>query len=624
MASDPIGNQESVAGALRELAELRQFSGAARDFWGRYLQGISHLAGASKAVLALQDPTQPTAWKRIGDWPPNLPPSRLLTLFNTSLEELAVRATREAGVLLPLLEPGSPKTVVGHYALATRLRLYRANEVCIALLLLSEVTESAARDALVRLTLAADVPESYQMGQAVRQASADVEKLAVAHDLMTEVNQQKRFLAAALALCNGLANRFRCQRVNLGWLQGGYIKLRAMSQTERFNGKMEAAQLLENAMDEALDQDEEIVHPAPESATFVTRDHARFAQKLSPGNLCSVPIRHEGKPVAVITCERADGAFHPIELQQLRLCADQVAARLADLHRRDRWFGARLALWFKDQLAIVLGPRHTWAKAIAVLAVIALLVLLFVRVPYRVEGSFVLKSDEVSFRTAPFDGYLEQVFVRPGDTVQSNAPLITLMTRELELEQSAALADLGRFQREAEKARATNGLAEMRIAQALGEQSRARLDLVRHRLSEATVRAPFAGAVVEGDLRERLAAPVKQGDALLKIARLEKLYVEAEVSERDVHEILTRRDGEIAFVSQPKLKFPIRIVKIEPAAFPRTEGNVFVVRCEFPGALEPWWRPGMTGLCKLSVEPRTLGWILTHRTVDFLRMFFWW
>ena len=329
MSPDPTSNQESVAGALRELAELRQFPGAARDFWGRYLQCVSSLAGASKAVLALQDAAQPSLWKRIGDCPPILPPSRLLTLFNTQLEELAVRATREPAALAPLLEPGSPRTVVGHYAIACRLRLFRAHEVCVAILLISEVNEAAARDALVRLSLAADVPESYQMGLAIRQASADVEKLAVAHDLMTEVNQHKRFLAAALAFCNGLANRFRCQRVSLGWLQGGYIKLRAMSQTERFNGKMEAAQLLENAMDEALDQDEEILWPPPEAATYVSRDHARFAQKLSPGNLGSVPLRHESKPVAVITCERAEGAFHAIERRQLRLCVDQAATRLA-------------------------------------------------------------------------------------------------------------------------------------------------------------------------------------------------------------------------------------------------------------------------------------------------------
>jgi hypothetical protein len=32
----------------------------------------------------------------------------------------------------------------------------------------------------------------------------------------------------------------------------------------------------------------------------------------------------------------------------------------------------------------------------------------------------------------------------------------------------------------------------------------------------------------------------------------------------------------------------------------------------------------MSGVCKLPVEKRTLFWIFTHRTVDFLRMFFWW
>src|SRR5260221_4561909 len=248
---------------------------------------------------------------------------------------------------------------------------------------------------------------------------------------------------------------------------------------------------------------------------------------------------------------------------------------MADLQRRDRWFGARCAAWWKEQFAVLVGPNRTWAKAISILVAILLGVLFFVRVPYRIEGNFVLKSDEVQFRTAPFEGYIEQVFVRPGDAVKTGDKLLKLMTKELELEESSALAELGRYQREAEKARATNGLADMRVALALADQSAARLDLVRHRLNEATLKAPFDGVIVEGDLRERLAAPVKQGDALMKIARIENLYVEAEVNERDVHEILNKQRGEIAFVSQPKLKFPVRIAKLEPAAFSRADANVF-------------------------------------------------
>ena len=88
-------------------------------------------------------------------------------------------------------------------------------------------------------------------------------------------------------------------------------------------------------------------------------------------------------------------------------------------------------------------------------------------------------------------------------------------------------------------------------------------------------------------------------------------------------EILGKSKGEIAFVTQPKLKFPVTIQTVEPAAVTKKDGNVFLVRLKPDGAAATWWRPGMTGLCKLSTEKRTLFWILTHRTADFLRMKLW-
>jgi len=621
-AALPGSNEQQIA-LLQELAELRTFAGPPKEFWPRYLKSLAGLAYGSKAVLLVQDPAQPAVWKRVSEWPTDLGPSRALAAFHGQLDALAADCVKHGGGLLTLLEPG-PARVSGHFVVSARLRFHRAPDVAVVTLLLSEVNEPTAREALFRVRLAADGPESYQMQQAVRQATADVNKLAVAHDLMVAVNTEKRFLATALAFCSGLATSFRCQRISLGWLEGGYIRLRAISRTEKFDRKMAAVISLEAAMDEALDQDEEILWPAPEGATAVTRDHEKFAHQNSPGHVCSLPLRLDGKAVAVVTCERPETSFTAAEIEQLRLCCDQATRRLADLHRQDRWFGARLATRWKEFFALAVGPKHTWAKVTSLLAAMALAALFFLRVPYRVEGNFVLKSDDVSFRTAPFDGYIDQVFVRPGDAVKAGDKVLKLVTRELEIEEFAALADLGRFQREAEKARATNGLAEMRVALALADQSKARLDLVRYRLAEATLKAPFDGVIVEGDLRERLAAPVKQGDALLKIARIDRLYAEVEVNERDVHEILNQQRGEIAFVSQPKLSFPVRLVKLEPAALPRQEGNVFLVRCEFPKGMETWWRPGMSGLCKVNVEKRTLWWILTHRTVDFLRMKLWW
>lgn len=619
MSTEQQPAEKDLAQAMAELVELRRFPGAPKDFWPRLLAALAVLSSASKATLLVKDDAN-AVWKKIGDWPANVAPSRLSQEFARRLEELA-DTCEVKGQMLTSLDNASARGSA-HFALGVKQQLL-TNQTCVAAFLLSEVTEPAAREALLRLSLTVDVPRSYQEFLASQQAKTDINSFANALDLMASVNTEKRFLAAALAFCNGLAMRFSCERVSLGWLAAGYVKLQAVSRMEKFNRKMAAAQSLEAAMDECLDQDEEVIWPLADGANFIARDHEKYSREQQLSHLCSLPLRVDAKPVAVLTCERST-AFTALEIQQLRLCCDQATHRLADLQRRDRWFGARWAAWSKDQLAVVLGPKHTWAKAVASLAVLLLFVLFFVRVPYRVEGNFILKSDEAQFRTAPFDGYIEQVFVRPGDLVKAGDRLLKLYTKELELEESASLADVTRYRREAEKARAANMLAEMRVALALADQSQARLDLIRYRLSEATIKAPFDGVLIEGDLRERLAAPVKQGDGLMKIARIENLFVEAEVSERDVHDILGKERGEIAFVSQPKFKFAIRIVKIEPAAFPRSEGNVFLVRCEFERAAEKWWRPGMSGICKLSVAKRSLWWILTHRTADFLRMKLWW
>lgn len=623
MLSDIAGLGDSQIASLRELTRLRTHPGSAREFWSGYLTGLTSLTGASKSVLLFQEPGRPGQWKRAGEWPIDLPPSQLLSTFNSRVELLALESIKTNQGLRAPLESRTSRSG-GHYVLTAQLKFFSASEVAVAGLLLSEVSDSAVEEALCLLELASDIPESYQVHQALRRGTDDVRKLAIAQELMIGVNAEQRFLAAALAFCNGLAGGFRSQRVSLGWLDGDNLRLRAISHTEKFDRKMAAIQAIETAMDEAMDQDEEILWPRPEGTTAVTRDHERLAREQTSINLLSVPIRLDDEPIAVVTFERREGPFTATELDQVRLCCDQAARRLSDLNEQDRWWGARATHSLKKQLSRLVGPKDTWMKVTALLMAMVLAGLFVVRPLYRVEGNFVLKSAEVSYRTAPFDGYIEKVLVRPGDSVKAGGELIKLVTRELELEEYAALAEVTRSLREAEKARANNDLAEMRIAQALADQAEARLGLVRYRLKEATLVAPFDGVIVEGDLRERLAAPVRQGDPLLKIARIDRLYAEAEVNERDVHEILNVQNGEIALVGQPKYRFRIRITKLEPAGLPRTIGNVFLLRCEFPEGVQPWWRPGMSGLCKLEVGPRPLGWILTHRTVDFLRLKLWW
>jgi hypothetical protein len=616
---------------FEDLARLRRFGGPPAEFWPAYLGVLGNLIGACRGLLILRDSAQPDRLKKISDWSSNGHADRAILTFTRMASEIAHRCAHEQTLIQPLERGSSPETQ--HFAVALTVPIGGGNETCIAAFVLLNATEEEASEALARLQLASDIPVTYRLNQSFAQAKSDVEKFASVLDVMVLVNAEKRYLAAAMAFCNGLAARFSCDRVSLGWLEKGYIRLRAMSRTERFDRQMAAAQALEMTMEEALDQDEEVVWPPLEGVSLISKDHEKFAAEQSSGHICSLPLRVDEKPVAVLTCERQAKGFSETELRQLRLACDQASRRLSELKVRDRWFGARLAYATKELAAKAVGPEHTWAKVLALLGVAALVLLLLPIFSYRVEGTLNLRSDDVSFLTAPFDGYISQVPIRPGDPLEEGAIMLSLDTADLELEQAAALADLNRYLREAEKARAEAqllrtsnppSLAEMRISQALAEQAKARLELANYRLSQAQIRAPFNSVLVEGDLRQRVGAPVKQGEALFKIARIDTLYVEAEIDERDMHEILNVATGEIRLVTQPKLKFPVEVVRIEPAAVTKDNKNIFIVRCAFAEPIQPWWRPGMSGVCKLTVEKRTLLWILTHRTVDFLRLWLWW
>ena len=51
---------------------------------------------------------------------------------------------------------------------------------------------------------------------------------------------------------------------------------------------------------------------------------------------------------------------------------------------------------------------------------------------------------------------------------------------------------------------------------------------------------------------------------------------------------------------------------------------LFIIKGKITGDVANWWRPGMSGISKINVGKRNVLWILTHRTIDFLRMLLWW
>ncbi len=601
------------------MEQLRKFAGPEHVFWFHLLTTMAGVANARLGVILKAGAEENAGWEVVTRWPVQGVDEAGLRAFAAAAVELAVPCVQQGETLR------GTRTVGGiEWCLAVRVTEQGEPGSLVLGLHLANATENEAVSAMRRVRLLTPLQTLYHLRQHAAESETAVGHFAAVLDLVSALNVHQRFLPVGMTLCNEIATRHQCDRVSLGWLENGYVKVAAISRSERFERKMEMIKNLEAVMEEALDQDESIVWPETTEPSMVTRAHEKHSTSAHVPFLCSVPLRLEGEPVAVLVAERGTQPFEEVEVRLLALYAEMSARRLVDLKRTDGWFGARWWMRTREKLTEWLGPRHTVAKAIGALVILLALVLAVVRIDYRVDAPFILRAEDMAFIAAPFNGYLDEVKVDVGDEVKKDAVMASLDTRDLLLEEAGAAAERTRYLGEVEKASGADKPAEMRIAQAQAEQARVRFELIQYRRSQSNIVAPFDGVVVEGDLRKRIGSPVKQGDVLIRIARTDRLYVECHVNERDIRELQAGVGGQIAFASAPKHEFNVRINRIEPAAQVKETGNIFLVRCGVEGARETWWRPGMSGVAKLEGGRRTLLWIITHRTVDFLRMHLWW
>ncbi|HQL73267.1 MAG: macrolide transporter subunit MacA [Planctomycetes bacterium ADurb.Bin126] len=491
------------------------------------------------------------------------------------------------------------------------------------------VVESADNATLIacreRLELTISLLSIYEMRLALSKRQGDLKRLKLAMDILAAVNEHDRFTGAAMALCNELASRFASDRVGLGFLKGRYVHLRALSHTEKFSRKMKLVQDIEAAQEECLDQDVEVLHPTPEGATFVARSAKELSVRHGPTAILCLPLRREGKPMAVMSLERPlDKPFAAEEVESIRLICELVTPRLANLHEHDRWVGARLAAGLRKGAALAVGPKHTWIKLLALGGCAFVLFLCLARGQYRADAKFVLEATRVHLLAAPFDGTVEQAELKPGDAIEAGKTVLALMdTRELNKELFALQSQEFAYRKQADKARTEGKIGDAQVAEAQRQAVAARIDLLNSRLEKARILSPVSGVLTKGDLEKQHRPPVKQGDILFEVAPLDTLRAELSVDEEDIAEIRAGMEGELATATYPDRKVGFVVERINPVAEVVEQQNIFKVRVRLKDKPD-WMRPGMEGVAKIDVDRRLYASIWTRKLVNWIRMKLWW
>ncbi|MES2308357.1 MAG: efflux RND transporter periplasmic adaptor subunit [Verrucomicrobiota bacterium] len=448
--------------------------------------------------------------------------------------------------------------------------------------------------------------------------------LMVALDIQLQLNAQTRHQAAVMLFCNELAFHFKCVRASLGWMRNEELRMVATSHSNKFEERFEIARDLVSAMLESLDQDAEIVWPEEKESSLIIRYHEVYARKYGSRHLLTIPMRLDGEVQGVLTLERQDRAFSVEELEALRLICDLCARRLGDLEQTGRVWWKPTEVKMRRWLSQFLGPERTLLKFSVIAGTVFAVFFFLIPLPYRVNGDFTLKTRTLQNLPAPFDGYLKNVEVYAGDPVVKGQSLYGLDTEELKLQEAEAMANRLKSDSEAQLAQGESRISDMHAKFAQASQSDAKLSLVRSNLSRAIVRAPFDGVVLEGDLRDKIGAPVKKGDVLMRACRFEDLYIEVEVSERDVQDVRENKEGWIRFAGRPEETYEMTVERIEPAAVAKPKGNIFLVRGRLEDNPAIWFRPGMSGTARMKSDWRSLWFQVGHRLMDFVRLKLWW
>lgn len=444
-------------------------------------------------------------------------------------------------------------------------------------------------------------------------------------DLLATTLDTEGFQQTALAACNELATRLRCERVSFAYRDGKMSKVVAVSNTTEIKSSRELVRAMQTMMDEAIDQQQMLtLNNGLGDEHLNTLAHRIYSRDHSSHNLVTVPLVSHEKIIGAFSFERA---HHAIFKQQDCEVIEQIASFLAPVlalkYTLERPWTVRFVERIRTTLMDLGRGRHLLGKTFW-LVVISLLVLSSLPLTtYRVDAPAQLEGAIQRSITAPTDGFIQRALAKPGDLVKKDQVLVLLEDKDLLLDQQRLRSRLAQLQGSFSSAMANRDLPAVAKGRSEIDEAKAELALIEQQLERTQITAPFEGEVIEGDLRQSLGSPVRRGEVMMTLAPVDDYRIVFHVSETEINNVTEGQHGALALASQPHEKHRLVVSRITPLANIDNGRNAFKVEAVFAESVNGSLRPGMEGVVKVDVEKRSLLWIVFHSAWDWLTMKRW-
>jgi multidrug resistance efflux pump len=438
--------------------------------------------------------------------------------------------------------------------------------------------------------------------------------------VLTAALSARRHEPAAEAAATLLADRLDVDKVSVGRHRHHRTRLLAVSHGGFAPVRNAYLTALTAAMEEAADGDGRARYPLA-NADLAAPHAAQAALARSHGAdwICTVavPLAAEARERLVLLAEGSGAP--PVGLDdRLETLANDLAPLTSLRLRAERGPVQRLRRGIVD----FIQARPAWHTAGFAAAALAAAAVLMIPLPYRVSVDATLEPLERRTIAAPFDGYLAEATARPGDRVAAGAVLGRFDDRELLHQRAGAQERLSETSREMNEAVGINDRAKATVLAARKAQIEADLSLVEDQLRRIDLRAPFDAVVVAGDKTQSIGAPMRRGDPLYELSPLGSFRVVLDVPQADFARIVPGQPGRLLLSALPYQTHDLTVARMTPIAVAHDGKTVLRAEADMLQA-DDLLRPGMQGLADIDVGRARLGWLLTHRIIDWVRIKLW-
>jgi multidrug resistance efflux pump len=348
------------------------------------------------------------------------------------------------------------------------------------------------------------------------------------------------------------------------------------------------------------------------------------ADEVLDGPWWALPVLADGEPVAVLVARQAHSPadWPPELLDPLRSSATLAEPLLRQWRLAERGLPRHAWDSLRESWRKLRGPGHLLWKAGAVATAVVLVGLLLVPVEERISAATVIEGQTRQVVTAPFEGFIAAVAVRPGEQVRAGQLLAHLDDRELKLEQERWRSERDQAAGKLREAMAERDAPKVAASSAELRQAEAQLALVEAKLQRAALLAPQDGLVVSGDWAQQIGGPVEAGKEMFEVATTDNFRVVLHVADRDIARVQVGQLGSLRLTGQPQATHEFRVTRLTATASVQDGNNGFRVEAAWLGAVPPL-TPGMQGVGKVAVGRANLLTVWTRPSIDWLRLKWW-